>query len=188
VAKKKKKCLAGNLLAASRELRDPNFFRTVILLVRHSAEGAFGLVLNRPTTTTLREVWGQIDDSPCQYPGVLHLGGPVQGPLMALHTEEFILEEEVLPGVYFSASTENLQRLVSGEHSPVTFFVGYAGWGEGQLEKELKEGSWLVAPATPAEIFDQDDRSWDRLVRRVTGQQLFRAMKIRHVPGDPRVN
>jgi putative transcriptional regulator len=188
VKKKKKKSLAGHLLAASRELRDPNFFRTVILLIRHNDEGALGLVLNRPTNTTLREVWSQVDDSPCQHEGVLHMGGPVQGPLMALHTEEFMLEEEVLPGLYFSASTDNLQRLVSGEHQPVAFFVGYAGWGAGQLENELKEGSWLVAPASPGEVFDQDDRSWDRLVRRVVGQQLFKAMQIKHVPNDPRVN
>lgn len=183
------KSLKGHLLAAARELRDPNFLHTVVLIVRHDDEdGALGLVLNRPTKTSIREVWKQVSESPCQQDGMLYVGGPVQGPLMAIHQVEFMMEAEILPGLYFTADPDNLSRLVSGEHAPVAFFVGYSGWGPGQLEREMDEGAWLVAPATAADVFGGEDHSWERLSRRVVSESLYSSLNIKHVPTDPMAN
>ena len=77
--------LDGHFLVASRELLDPNFARSVVLIIRHSEEGAMGLVLNRPTKTSVSEAWKQVSEAPCPTTGLIHLGGPCRGPLMAIH-------------------------------------------------------------------------------------------------------
>ena len=106
--------LQGFLLVASPALADPNFRKTVILIVRHSSEdGALGLVLNRETSTTIKELWERMGQENCASHQPLSLGGPCEGPLMALHTEQPLAEIEVLPGLYFTAGSDQLQTLVA---------------------------------------------------------------------------
>ena len=93
--------LRGHLLIASPKLVDPNFHRTVVLMIQHTDDGALGLVLNRSTGKLLQNIWSEISEKPCDGELVLHLGGPVPGPLMALHTAEWLSDSEVLPGVFF---------------------------------------------------------------------------------------
>src|SRR2546425_12008605 len=124
--------LAGHLLVASPRLGDPNFFRTVVLLVKHSEEGAFGLVLNRPSNTPLKEVWSNVSQSPCETDALIHHGGPCSGPLMAIHREEFLAESEVLPNLYFATSKDKLEHLALRPTEMARFYAGYAGWQAGQ--------------------------------------------------------
>lgn len=180
--------LEGHLLVASTDLSDPNFAKSVVLLIRHGEEGALGLVLNRRTTATVRQVWEQVSETDCRSPEVLHLGGPVQGPLMALHADESLQETQILPGLYFSAEPEHLQHLVAQEDAAARFFVGYAGWGEGQLEAELQQGSWLTSPATSEMVFCDEDSAWAQLTRHILGKQLISTLHIKHVPKDPTQN
>ncbi len=84
--------LQGYFLIASPHLSDTNFRRSVVLLLKHSDEGAFGLVLNRPTDSLLSEVWELISESPCKLGEAIHIGGPVGGPLMALHSNKTYAE------------------------------------------------------------------------------------------------
>src|SRR5262249_53668892 len=79
--------LQGQFLIASHELRDPNFFHTIVLIVRHGEEGALGLVLNRPTKAQIKQVWEQVSDTPCETEERLYMGGPVEGLLMSIHTQ-----------------------------------------------------------------------------------------------------
>ena len=95
--------LQAHLLIATPELADP-FNRSVVLLIRHNEEGALGLILNRRTSATLREAWSRLSEVPCHRDDSLFLGGPCEGPLVALHTNEFLLETEVMPGLYFCAA------------------------------------------------------------------------------------
>ena len=89
------KSLAGNLLIASPFLGDQNFNKSVVLIIQHTEEGAFGLVLNRPTNFRMADVWDIVsDDEPCPADAVIHYGGPVEGPLMALHTKRSRSEHE----------------------------------------------------------------------------------------------
>ena len=180
--------LQGHLLLASNELHDPNFFHTVVLLVRHNDEGALGLVLNRPLDVRLSQVWEQVSDGKPARDDVLHLGGPCEGPLMALHDEPTLGESEALPGLHFSTSRELLEQLVADTSRQVRFFAGFAGWSSGQLENELSEGSWLTMPATAAHVFDADADQWDKLTRELAGLQIIDALHIRHVPPDLRMN
>src|SRR5687768_5273835 len=91
------KSLQGQLLIASPKLFDPNFFRSVVLLVQHTDAGALGLVLNRPLEMTINDAWGQVSETPCDATGFLHQGGPCEGPLMVLHTDSALPELPVIP-------------------------------------------------------------------------------------------
>ncbi len=180
-------CLQGHLLVSSPELPDV-FEHSVILLVRHSEEGAFGLILNRATDTRVRDVWSKVSQSECLTGERLHVGGPVEGPLMALHADEFIMEMEVIPGIYFSANREKLEQLAVKPDGPARYFVGYAGWSAGQLETEIKRGSWQTLPARPDHIFESDERLW-QVARREIADHILRAqLGIKHVPPDLRMN
>lgn len=180
--------LQGHLLIASPRLLDPNFRRTVVLLVQHTEQGALGLILNRPTSVPIRQAWQQVSQLPCQVEEVLRLGGPVEGPLMALHTRPNLSESEVLPGVYFAVEPKHLTPLVTEPSGPARFYVGYAGWGAGQLESELSEGSWLTPEATPAHVFDNGEDLWERVTREIAATTVYSSLNIKHVPTDPSLN
>lgn len=180
--------LGGQLLVASTDLHDPNFFQAVVLVVQHHADGALGVILNRPTTTKLRMIWSQVSDSPCNSDAVLCAGGPIQGPLMAIHANDALAESEILPGVMITSNRDHITSLVDDDVHPLRLFAGYAGWGGGQLERELAEGSWLVVPATEQHVFQPERDLWKHLLKQINGAQMLAALKIKHVPSDPRAN
>ncbi len=182
--------LQGHLLVASRDLVDPNFLRAAVLMVQHNDQGALGLILNRPTTTTIRDAVRHVSDAKCvRGDDLLFLGGPCQGSLMAVHGHSLLKEIEVIPDVYFSAETQNLERLMAlQDDGPVRFFVGFAGWDAGQLEAELKSGSWRTAVATEDHIFRSEKDLWEELMRHLAGNDLLSTLNIKHVPSDPSLN
>lgn len=180
--------LQGHFLVASPYLEDPNFLQTVVLLVHHSHEGAFGVVLNRPAENTVKELWEKITQTPCNCDHRVYLGGPVEGPLMAIHAEEEAGEVEVVPGVFFAAQRENLEKLLSQDAQPMKMFVGHSGWGSGQLEHELKEGAWFTTPATSDFIFGSDVDLWKHVTRRIGRSMFENVLGIHQVPEDPSLN
>lgn len=182
--------LIGKLLLASPVMGDPTFERAVILLIEHSDDGAMGLILNHPTTTTVDEVWDQISILPCPVDESLRKGGPCEGPLMVLHTSEEDADVYVCDGIGFSTQVHTVTRVIEQQKSPMTFFVGYAGWGPGQLENELDTGSWIVTQATPEVIFDHDtdDSLWLRTMTRVDRAIAALAMNPKIMPHDPSMN
>ena len=180
--------LSGHLLVASPELLDPNFVRAVVLLIQHTGEGAFGVVLNRPAGNTIRELWEEIGDGVCKSRGHVNMGGPVSGPLIALHTDESLSEMEILPGLHFAAERDHLEELVSQKDHFFRIFVGHSGWGGGQLEGELKEGSWLTTPATVDYVFHDEEDLWKKVTRTIGESVLTSALRIKRVPADPSAN
>jgi putative transcriptional regulator len=180
--------LQGHLLIASPRLKDPNFRHTVVLLIQHNEEGALGVILNRPLSATIKEVWDKVSDEPCASEEPLRFGGPCEGPLMALHTRQTLAETEVIPGVFLGVEPEKLARLVAKAKAKVRFFAGYAGWAAGQLESELSQGSWFTVPAGPEHVFYKEADLWKKLTRSMASSTLFEALKIKHVPDDPSLN
>jgi putative transcriptional regulator len=180
--------LRAHLLVASPKLPDPNFYRSVVLMIQHTDEGALGVVLNRPTNVTVGEVWEQIGEAPCESVEPINLGGPVEGPLLALHQHKKYSEGEVLPGVYLATQKDNLRRIVAQTKRPYRLFSGYAGWGGGQLEGELKLGGWLTTPATLDDVFGAGDELWKNVADKIGRQILGPAAKTKHVPHDPTLN
>lgn len=182
--------LQSHLLIANSELAEP-FTRAVVLLVRHNEDGALGLILNRRSDAQLQEAWSQISDVPCQRKGSIFLGGPCEGPLVALHTHEFLLEIEVMPGLYFTASKDKIESLATQsdeESQDVKFFAGYSGWAAGQLESEIRRGSWSVMPAQLDHVFGHEDELWLRAGRFVSDTAWRSNLGIRHRPPDLRAN
>jgi putative transcriptional regulator len=179
--------LEGHLIISAPHLPEP-FSRSVILIVRHNDEGAFGLVLNKPTTTKVKDAWSKLSELPCHTDERLRFGGPVDGPLMALHRHEFLLEIEVMPNLYFSAGRDKLERLVCSSDELVRFFVGYAGWSAGQLENEFQRGSWSALPAKPEYVFEGDDTLWLRATRAANDLKLQEILHVKHAPDNASLN
>jgi putative transcriptional regulator len=155
--------LAGNLLIAMPGLADPNFWQSVVLLGVHShEEGAFGLVINRMLDVDLREVLIEIGENPIdgELPEVL-AGGPVQpshGFVLFERDDRQAADEEditISDTISVSGSTETLARLVRGSIGGRYFLLlGYSGWHPGQLEREIEDNSWVVAPLNSSILFD----------------------------------
>ena len=177
---------AGKLLIAEPFLADPNFARSVILVCEHGAEGTVGFSLNRPTDHTLGDLLPQLSTP--------HLpvfqGGPVKlDTLHMLHrTPVAFGGTEIVDGVYWGGSYEALKECISHKsYQPVDMrlFVGYSGWGAGQLAKEMDEGSWLVANVTPELIFETDpDKLWQRAIRSLGSDFNY----LTNMPINPQLN
>jgi putative transcriptional regulator len=177
--------LQGHLLIAGPALVDPNFWRTVVLVGEHSDEGALGVVLNRASETTVAESVPELAVL-AEDLGAVHLGGPVQ-PSAIVVLAEFAEPEDagslVLDSVGFLPSEVDPAAL--GELRRARVFAGYAGWGPGQLDDELAEGSWIVEPAVPDDVFTDDpDGLWSAVLRRKGGPFSVLAS----MPPDPNRN
>ncbi len=180
--------LQAHLLIASPELADP-FNRSVVLLIRHNKEGALGLILNRRTEAALKDNWDKVSQMPCQRSDSIFLGGPCEGPLVALHTDKSLMEIEVLPGLYFCAGKDKLETLAAqSDDSPAKFFAGYSGWSAGQLEAEIRRGAWSVMPAKAQHVFRFEDDLWLRTRRHVADAAWRATLNIKHAPQDPSLN
>jgi putative transcriptional regulator len=152
--------LAGAFLVARPSLRDGFFARSVVLLLKHGSEGAFGLVLNRPAEGD-------------ELPFPVFIGGPCQlEGLLMLHGHEDWRgpkgerPSEVCPGVFLGDghSFDRLGDMPEEADWRFRVFTGYAGWGPNQLESEMAEGAWIVLPASAEHLFDTDSEElWSRL-------------------------
>jgi len=175
----------GKLLLASPRLADPNFLRAVLLMIQHNEHGAMGLILNRPLPMTVREACKQSVGDACAVEGVLHQGGPCEGPLMVLHADASTKDAEVLRGVCLTTERNKIESLLRQPNGQARYFVGYAGWAPGQLEAEMEIESWLVAPADAQIIFESKSNLWSKLMtQRIIGKQF----DLSRIPDDPSVN
>lgn len=160
------------LLLAMPQVVDPFFHKSVVLLLRHDAdEGSLGFIVNRPTDLKIADILEDLE-IPWHGPSELcaYLGGPVnkeRGTLLYSDDEDEGAEE-ALPGIAVSQSLGQLQELAEAPPGPFRLFLGYAGWGDGQLEKEILRNDWLIAPFDPEFLFaDDPDEVWQKAVRSV---------------------
>lgn len=176
--------LTGRLLVALPVLDDPNFERTVVLLLDHDQEGALGVVLNRASEVAVDEAlleWSEL----AARPAVVFGGGPVEP------TAVVALGRSV-PGVEVDEPRLGPVRLVDvsagppvGELEQIRVFAGYAGWAPGQLEAEIEHGAWIDVPATPDDVFTHDPANlWSRVLARQPG----RVRLLASYPEDPVLN
>jgi putative transcriptional regulator len=160
------------LLLSMPQLQDPNFARTVVLLCDYVPEGAFGLVLNRPTDmpassmVRLEPPLNAGNDLP------LHVGGPVEperGWILLTDEPAEVDYRTIRPGLYLSTSPELLRQVLESIPAPrARVLAGYAGWGPGQLDAELAQSAWLMGDVDVDLIFDVDpSRMWETAIRRL---------------------
>jgi putative transcriptional regulator len=164
--------LAPVLLVSMPQMLDPNFSKTVVLLAEYGPHGAFGLVVNRRMDEPAMSIV-TADEPLTIHPGMyLYTGGPVEPTRAWILTAKKALDHEALEvtsGVYLSASPTLVRRTLESAPDPGTrMVVGYAGWGAGQLDVELAQGSWLMAPVQPDLIFEiATDTMWETVIRRM---------------------
>lgn len=201
------KFIAGRLLIASPYLSDGNFFRSVIYIIRHDEQGAFGLLLNRPTNHTLEEIFAdRIGHNP-KRSDPIYVGGPVEGPLMALHTVSGlgepcgpnVLDFGIAPDhpdfhnaiaaspLWVTADDDHLIALVDRTDVQARFVVKYSGWGPGQLDSELEQGGWLVGPSDWQVIFSGHDMMWELAVKKL-GRDIIADIVSAPPSSDPQWN
>jgi putative transcriptional regulator len=160
---------AGKLIVAARNLPDPNFTDTVVLIVQYSRDGAAGIVLNRPSGVPLSRALPGVEQV-AGASATAFIGGPVsQGALLALARASCDSCRPVGRGVYLIDTADALKaRLAEGSDTrSLRIYAGYAGWGQGQLEAETRRGSWHVLDGDARVVFDPDPKSlWQRMSRR----------------------
>ncbi|HTL98925.1 MAG TPA: YqgE/AlgH family protein [Holophagaceae bacterium] len=146
------------LLVANPILMDPNFLRAVVLLVEHTEDGAFGVVLNRPLPLTLAQVCSDGDLSYAGSEGALAWrGGPVEPQRGVLLVEGGLPEPEdtVLDMTHFLSHRKDLlESLFQEQDAKYRLYLGYAGWGPGQLDMEMEEGAWSLKPLVSSWLLD----------------------------------
>ncbi len=177
----------GNLLIAGPTLLDPNFWRTVVLVVEHSEEGALGLVLNRPSETSVGDAVTDKLDELLDPDDLLFIGGPVQPSAVIVLAQFEDADDAALMAfddvgvVGTGASPEELGAGVRQARA----FVGHAGWGAGQLDAELERDDWILEPATLDDAFSSDPRElWQTVLTRKGGSYAL----VARMPADPSSN
>jgi putative transcriptional regulator len=177
----------GILLISDPFLKDPNFKRTVVFICEHQEEGSFGFVLNRSYDYTLNELVTSAED--IKLP--VYFGGPVQmDTIHFLHQYPLAIpgSVEVCKGIYWGGDFEAAVRLLrTGDAVPekIRFYIGYSGWGAGQLQDELKEKSWILASATKKIVFHPEiNETWKDSVRLLGGEYALMV----NFPTDPQLN
>ena len=164
----------GVFLVASRNLVDPNFRQTVVLIVAHGEDGAMGVVVNRPTPLTLGAALPDIEEL-AERADLLYVGGPVATTQITLLLRAASPPENALhvfQDVYFSGSLTTLMQLIRNHDLAETMqaYAGYAGWAPGQLEGELKRGDWSLVEADVETLFSKSPETiWRELNRQASG-------------------
>jgi putative transcriptional regulator len=178
--------IQGQVLIAAPMLCDPNFFRAVVYIAKHDAEGAFGVVLNRPSNMRLEDVIEQARGRRPARSDAIYLGGPVEGPLLALHGQQN-LGEPCTDDIWLTSDDDHLMLLCDQLGIEARFFSGYSGWGPGQLEQELAAGGWLIGPLERDYLFGNPDDIWEDSVK-IQGREVLRAVVPAAGLVDPQVN
>ena len=178
--------IAGRLLVASATLQDPNFARTVVLIGLHSEEGALGLVLNRPSSSTVASAVPQLEQLVDSEEAVF-VGGPVQGSsivMLAEFTDPEAAGLLVLGRIGLPAPDTSLEQLAEAT-ARRRVYAGYAGWSEGQLDAEIEAGDWIAHDAQPDDVFSEEpEQLWSSVLTRKGGRYALLA----RMPLDPSLN
>jgi putative transcriptional regulator len=177
------KTFAGQLLVAHPVLRDPNFKRTVILMSVHNAEGAMGVVLNRPLDKQLGELNTEFAFGPLAGVPVFS-GGPVEPEQLIIVSWQWLKAESAFQ-LHFGIEPEKAAELVGTPGITLRAFLGYSGWGQGQLEKELKQDTWFVTAVEGGQL---EERTGTALWRSILGSIDPELKLLADEPDDPTVN
>ncbi len=195
--------LAGNLLVASSTVSDPVYAHGVCLVVHHQDDSIIGVMLNRPLQpdpAALLKLLGKSPPSserfakktsepPLASPlGAVHFGGPLSGPVVAIHQISQYAEAETGQGIYVAAQKHNLESLVLQQPSPYRLIVGHLGWKTEQLQSELDAGVWHMLPATAEVVFSGAEEMWPGLIRRATTRSMARWIGMADVIGSGELN
>jgi putative transcriptional regulator len=177
----------GSILISEPYLGDPNFERTVIVVVEDSEEGTVGFIMNKPSVMTVDSVITNLDS----FTQEVFVGGPVaQDSLHFIYKGEPVVEDSVELGteLYWGGNFEHfleLARLKVLNPLNFRFFLGYSGWAQGQLKTEISENSWILGNTKIEEVFEMEyDKMWQSILKNMGGKYKMYS----NFPTDPRLN
>ena len=177
----------GDLLISEPFLPDPNFERSVVLICEHNTDGAFGLILNKPSILKVADVM----DRDTNFGQTMYIGGPVQqDTLHFIHSLDGDIPDSLAlaNGLYWGGNFESVMALIDTEQlgGQIKFFLGYSGWSSGQLMTEMEQKSWIVCrSASPEDVFNVDpDKLWKEVLKNMGGKYKM----FSNYPTDPRLN
>ena len=170
----------GKLLIASSKLDATPFCRSVIYVFQDNDNATVGVILNRPADNQVQEAWrGMVGSHSSD--GLLSIGGPLAGPVFAIHCEQEA-GEAVLPNGFFTATKEqNLQFIAKNHAHPYQVFFGLSGWQKGQLAQEIANGNWLAAEPENEIFFSNECDLWTKAIRMIENRFLKNVLNIRHI-------
>ncbi len=196
--------LTGNLLVASSVVSDPVYSRGVCLVVHHDDDGVIGVMLNRPMQPNPAALLEMLGDKapqessrlpkteqplPATSPlGTVHFGGPLSGPVVAIHQMSQYGEAETGHGIYVAAQKQHLEELVRDQPCPYRLIVGHLGWEAEKLQAEMNEGFWHVLPATVDIVFCNAEDMWPGLIHRATTRSMAQWIGVADVMGAAELN
>jgi putative transcriptional regulator len=181
--------MQGELLVASELLESTPFARTVVYVLQDDPAGTFGVVLNRPADKQLRAAWIaasglELAEDDCH----LLSGGPLGGPVFALHSQQQLGEIAVNNGIFLSATAESIGQLVNQHEEPYRIYLGVVGWKKGLLRAELERHVWYHFPASPGIVFDQSGLLWEKSLLSFGRHALRDILSLGDLPPDPERN
>lgn len=152
------------------QMQDPNFSRSVVLMLEHNDEGAMGLIINRTAELTFADLARsqKLEVASTRSDDAILVGGPVEPYRgFVLHDRDDIGERApLLPGLFLSVTTDALEPLLRDPQTTLRFCLGYSGWGPGQLEKEISQGSWLFTEAhRDAVLVTEPEHVWEEVIK-----------------------
>jgi len=162
--------LAGYLMVASSGVQDPIYARSVCIVVEHTRERSVGIMLNRRLAMKTDGLWNEllkgegVSVNPASH---INFGGPLDGPLLAIHNDEELAEGGNNQGVFLSAHTETLKKLALATPTQCRLFIGNIVWASTKLESEIVNGDWHVLPAIPELVFCNEQTMWQNAIHAV---------------------
>lgn len=177
----------GRFLISEPFMGDPNFKRTVVLLVEHGIEGTIGFILNRNLKLSITEL---VEDLP-DFRAPVFIGGPVeQNTLHYVHRMGHLIEgsRHIAEDIYWGGNFEQVKEMIRKkelETTDILFFIGYSGWNHGQLQGEMDEKAWIVAPEDSDFVFQ---KSYNHLWKQVLSSLGTRYRILSNYPVDPQLN
>ena len=180
------KSIKGYLLVASPKIKNSIFEKSTILILEHSHKGAYGIIIDKyQRDTTIEEVWEKSTGYKQKSNQLLNIGGPIDGPIISIHTNKKLGEEYVTNKVYFTVAKKIINEIIKKEKT-LKVFVGYCRWSKGQIEQEIESGSWFIFESKLEYIFNLKDSLWNEILDTEYLEILKKSIK--NIPLDPSLN
>lgn len=177
----------GTMLIASPALADSPYRRCVVLVLQNNDDGTFGVVLNRPANEDIKSAWQGMTGTSEDNRNIVQ-GGPIGGPVFAIHQKPAIAELAVPGGVFVTSQSDKFQQLIDQDDAQYRIVFGIAGWKQGQLQNEIESGLWFEHHADLSRIFDNPEFMWERSLRQYGRKMLADTIGLNSIPIDPLLN
>ncbi len=183
----------GRFLVASTALEGTPFARSIVFVLQQNAEGVFGVIVNRPANEQLKASWSQAINSAGQLPlphantvlGHLHEGGLKGGPVIILHPFNTFGEIEVEPGLFLSANSETISKIVNLGDDRYRIYCGITAWSHEQLAKEFDSGLWYPMDADVLDVLAGEEILWERAILQYGRSIMCDILGVSELHGNP---